>query len=121
MNKVIQVLRNHKLTYLAQYSSIFVFQKAKNQKHNLVPILSKNAQNTTLLKVFPNFLFLKLKHFFRLYTKHRFKNKNFFTLSILDTIYFVNIQCLTKIQEKKMELSKPNQTYLSTTLFVQTI
>ena len=32
MNKVTQVLGNHKSTYLAQCSSIFVFQKAKNQK-----------------------------------------------------------------------------------------
>ena len=63
MNKVIQVLRNHKLTYLAQYSSIFVFQKAKNQKHNLVPILSKNVQNTTLL-MFSKFLIFETKEFF---------------------------------------------------------
>ena len=63
MNKVIQVLRNYKLKYLAQFSSIFVFQKAKNQKHNLVPILSKNAQNTTLLK-FSKFLIFETKEFF---------------------------------------------------------
>ena len=75
MNKVTQVLGNHKSTYLAQCSSIFVFQKAKNQKTYFSANSKQKRAKYYIFKVF-QISYLETKAFLFVH-KTQFKKQVF--------------------------------------------